>query len=146
MSLLAGLNHVAVLTTDLDRFVSFYTRVFELDVVFSETAPAFRHAILRMGPHSWLHPVEIPGNPYAQASPAMFKRGHLDHLALAAASSDAFEQARRRLREIGASDGAVEELGPFHSLWFKDPDGMRGELTLILDPDLRGIHEPRPLS
>ena len=49
MTLLAGVNHVAVLTTDLDRFVDFYTGVFDLDVVFTETTPAFRHAILRTG-------------------------------------------------------------------------------------------------
>ena len=50
MDLLTGINHVAVLTDDLDRFVEFYTGVFDLDVVFEESTPAFRHAILRTGP------------------------------------------------------------------------------------------------
>ena len=45
----------------------------------------------------------------------------------------------------GATDGTVEDLGAFHSLWFTDPDGMRGELTLIVDPDLAAIHAPTPL-
>jgi hypothetical protein len=27
-----------------------------------------------------------------------------------------------------------------------DPDGMRVELIVTVDPDLRGIHEPRPLA
>jgi len=58
MSLLAGVNHVAVLTDDLDRFVAFYTGVFDIEVVFTESAPAFRHAILRAGPTSWIHPAE----------------------------------------------------------------------------------------
>ena len=47
MQLTAGINHVAVLTDDLDRFVDFYREVFDVDVVFSEDAPSFRHAILR---------------------------------------------------------------------------------------------------
>ena len=42
--------------------------------------------------------------------------------------------------------GAVEDLGAFHSLWFEDPDGMRVELTVLTDPALAGIHEPRPLA
>lgn len=42
-------------------------------------------------------------------------------------------------------DGSVDDLGAFHSLWFDDPDGMRVELTVIVDHELRGIHEPRPL-
>jgi catechol 2,3-dioxygenase-like lactoylglutathione lyase family enzyme len=146
MSLVSGVNHVAVLTDDLDRFVEFYTSVFDLPVVFTETTPAFRHAILRTGPDSWLHPAEVSGNPHGAASSALFDRGHLDHLALTAPSQAAFATLRSRLVARDACRGDVEDLGAFHSLWFEDPDGMRGELTVIVDPDLRGIHEPRPLA
>ena len=146
MTLLSGVNHVAVMTTDLDRFVAFYRDVFELDVVFSETTPAFRHAILRTGPTSWIHPAEVADNPHAAGSPAMFDRGHVDHIALAAASAGDFETARRRLVDRGASTGAVDDIGPFHSVWFEDPDGMRGELVVIVDPSLAGIHAPTPLT
>ena len=146
MWLLSGLNHIAIVTTDLRHFIEFYTEVFELKVVFTEATPAFRHAILRISGNSWLHPVEIPGNPHGAAALRMFHRGHLDHIALSAATKESFEKLRRRLIDTGASDGNVEDLGPFHSIWFEDPDGMRGELTLILDPELAGIHAPRPLG
>ena len=146
MDLLAGVNHIAVLTTDLDRFVEFYTDVFELDVVFTEAAPGFRHAIVRTGPTSWLHPVEVLGNAHGAASPAMFDRGHLDHLALTAATPASFDAICERLVRRGATDGAVEDLGAFHSVWFDDPDGMRVELVVIVDDTLRGIHAPRPLE
>jgi catechol 2,3-dioxygenase-like lactoylglutathione lyase family enzyme len=146
MHLLTGVNHVAILTDDLDRFVDFYTGVFELEVVFEETTPAFRHAILRTGEDSWLHPAEISGNPHGVAVPKDFDRGHLDHLALTAASNETFEVLRRRLVEHGACDGAVDDLGAFHSLWFEDPDGMRVELAVIVDTALQGIHEPCPLA
>jgi catechol 2,3-dioxygenase-like lactoylglutathione lyase family enzyme len=144
MHLLAGINHVAVLTDDLDRFVAFYREVFELDVVFEETTPAFRHAILRTGPSSWLHPAEVAGNAHGTASAAQFDRGHLDHLALTASSAEAFAAVLARLVAAGASDGAVDDLGAFHSLWFEDPDGMQVELVMIVDASLAGIHEPRP--
>ncbi len=146
MSLLSGVNHVAVMTADLDRFIAFYTGVFDLDVVFVEETPQFRHAILRTGPDSWLHPAEVAGNPHASALPEMFGRGHLDHLSLGAASPEAFELVRERLLERGASGGAVEDLGAFHSLWFEDPDGMQIELTVIVRDALDGIHAPRPLA
>ena len=146
MNLTAGLNHVAVLTEDLDRFVDFYTDVFDLGVVFREDTPAFRHAILRTGANSWLHPAQLSGNPHGSATAQMFARGHLDHLALTAASLETFEVLRGRLVDRGACDGAVEDLGAFHSMWFADPDGMRGELIVIVDPELGGIHEPRPLT
>ncbi|SNQ48867.1 Bleomycin resistance protein (fragment) [Frankia canadensis] len=76
----------------------------------------------------------------------MFDRGHLDHLALTAASPTAFATLRERLVAREASDGVVEDLGAFHSLWFRDPDGMRAELVLIVDVGLAGIHAPRPLD
>ena len=146
MSLLSGVNHVAVMTRNLDRFVEFYRDVFELDVVFNETTPAFRHAILRTGPTSWLHPAEVTGSTHGAGSPAMFDRGHLDHIALTATSPDDFETLRRRLVERGATNGAVDDLGAFHSVWFEDPDGMRGELVVIVDEALSGIHAPTPLG
>lgn len=146
MQLVKGVNHVAVLTADLDRFIEFYTRVFGLEVVFSESAVGFRHAILRTGPDSWLHPAEMVNNAHAAGVAAMFSRGHIDHLALTAASRDAFVEIRSRLVACGASGGAVEDLGAFHALWFDDPDGMRGELTVIVDATLRGIHAPEPLA
>ncbi|WP_019874297.1 VOC family protein [Sporichthya polymorpha] len=146
MTLLTGLNHVAVLTADLDRFVNFYAGVFDAEVVFRESTPAFRHAILRTGPDSWLHPAEVGENPHAAALPEMFARGHLDHLALGARDPESFAEARRRLLDRDATDGTVEDLGAFHALWFVDPDGMRGELTLIVDESLTGIHAPQPLG
>ena len=144
MSPISGLNHVAILTADLDRFIGFYAGVFQAEVVFRASAP-LRHAILRIGATSWLHPVEMPNHRHASGEPRMFERGHLDHVALTASSSATFEQLRERLVACGASDGAVDDLGAFHTLAFEDPDGMRGELTLIVDPALTEIHDPRPL-
>jgi catechol 2,3-dioxygenase-like lactoylglutathione lyase family enzyme len=146
MGTLTGVSHVAVITADLDRFVGFYTDVFELDIVFTESTPTFRHAILRTGPDSWLHPAEVTDNAHGHALPKMFDRGHLDHLAFGAGDPASFETLRRRLIERGATDGTVEDLGAFHSLWFCDPDGMHAELTLIVDQSLAGIHAPRPIA
>jgi catechol 2,3-dioxygenase-like lactoylglutathione lyase family enzyme len=143
---LSGVNHVAIVTSDLDGFVEFYTSVFDLEVVFAEDTPAFRHAILRTGTDSWLHPAELSGNVHADAIPEMFARGHLDHLALTAGSLESFDVLRQRLIQRSACDGSIDDLGAFQSLWFEDPDGMRVELVVIVDQTLRGIHEPRRLA
>jgi catechol 2,3-dioxygenase-like lactoylglutathione lyase family enzyme len=110
-----GLNHVAVMTGDLDRFIAFYTAAFGFEVVFHESEQGMRHAVLRIGAESWLHPVEVQGGQHASGDSPMFQRGHLDHLALTAASRDAFEQTRQRLVAAGASDGAVDDLGAYHA-------------------------------
>jgi catechol 2,3-dioxygenase-like lactoylglutathione lyase family enzyme len=145
MTRVTGINHAAVITADLDRFIEFYTNVFDLDVVFTEATPQIRHAILRAGERSWIHPVEAPQNPHAAGRSSTLDRGHLDHLAFDAATAEDFAELRRRLVARGASDGAIDDLGAFHSLWFRDPDGMQCEVVHIVNHTLDNIHEPRPL-
>jgi catechol 2,3-dioxygenase-like lactoylglutathione lyase family enzyme len=146
MSLVSGINHVAIITADLARFIAFYTDVFELTLLFEEATPAFSHAILRAGDSAWLHPAALAGNAHAAALPEMFGRGHIDHIALLAPTAESFAVIRERLVERGASRGVVEDLGAMHTLWFDDPDGMKGEVCLIVDPRLRAFHAPRPLD
>lgn len=38
------------------------------------------------------------------------------------------------------------DLGAMHALWFSDPDGMKGEVCLIVDRALRAFHAPVPLA
>lgn len=146
MRLVTGINHVAILTEDVHRFCAFYTEVFGASVVFEETTPQFRHAILSVGGGSVLHPVEAAGNAHARASSAMLDRGHLDHFALDVPSREAFDELREGLVGRGASDGVVTDLGPKISFWFVDPDGTHTEVDWVRDPSLRGFHEPRPVE
>lgn len=144
--LTTGINHVAIMTEDVDRFVAFYTEVFGAEVVFADTNPHFTHAILRIGGVSVLHPLQRPDRAHGRASTAMLDRGHLDHLALDVPSREAFDELRARLVARGASDGEVTDLGPKLSFWFTDPDGMRGEVDWVHDPSLAGFHEPVPVA
>ncbi|MDQ3600500.1 MAG: VOC family protein [Actinomycetota bacterium] len=146
MQLLTGINHVAIMTEDLDRFTAFYTDVLEASVVFEETNPQFRHAILAVGGTSVLHPVQMAESKHARASSTMMDRGHLDHLALDVPSREAFDEVRRRLVGRGASDGAITDLGPKLSFWFVDPDGMHIEVDWVRDPSLQGFHAPTPVD
>ncbi|MEO6570622.1 MAG: VOC family protein, partial [Ilumatobacteraceae bacterium] len=47
----------------------------------------------------------------------------------------AFVEIRRRLLEHGATDGFVTDFGRAHSVWFKDPDGLEGEVLLLISKD-----------
>lgn len=140
--LIGAINRVAIVTRNLDRFVAFYRDVLDLEPVWREVTPQMRHAILRSGPLSWLQAVEVPENGHGTASDRMFQRGHLDRIALTAASPESFAELRRRLVACGASDGHVDDLGAFQALQFTDPDGMRVELALIVDATLRHFHAP----
>ena len=135
--LLSGIAHVAVLTSDTDRMCAFYRDMFGA-VVDAQLRPGdgLRLTFLRIGPGSELNIFEIDGNTEAARQTPMFGRGRLDHLALHAASLEAFDAIRDRLMAAGASDGFVTDFGPVLSLFFRDPDGLEAEV-IVENPDGR---------
>jgi hypothetical protein len=60
---------------------------------------------------------------------------------LQAKDRDAFVEIRRRLMAKGATDGFVTDFGVSHSVFFRDPDGLEGEVLLFLSRDNEG-HPP----
>lgn len=141
-----GFNHVAVITKDLDRLQQFYGDVFEAtvrsDIVTGPPDAPFRLSIIDVGPHSELNVFEMPDNPEADRQTPMFGRGRIDHLALQAASMDAFEEIRRRLIARGAADEFVTDFGPIYSLFFHDPDGLEGEVCIANPHAVEGETHP----
>ena len=47
---------------------------------------------------------------------------------------DAFEMIRTRLRALGAADDFVTDFGPMLSVFYRDPDGLEGEVC-VANPD-----------
>ena len=133
--LLAGINHVATVTSDLERLESFYERAFGACVVRRWDGEQ-RHSMIRLGPATVLHAFERSEACDVGSSQAMFQRGHLDHMGINAASREAFDCLRERLMHLGASDGSITEFPIMSSVRFVDPDGMEVELCWQ-EPDRR---------
>jgi catechol 2,3-dioxygenase-like lactoylglutathione lyase family enzyme len=129
--LLNGVNHIAVLSNDVKRLGDFYATVFD-----AEVGPTNAHGEdsgetmtnIRIGPHTVLNVFVIEGNRQAQHQTPMWGRGRLDHIGLQASSADAFATIRERLVAASASDGEVNDFGDVRSLFFRDPDGLEGEV------------------
>jgi catechol 2,3-dioxygenase-like lactoylglutathione lyase family enzyme len=128
--LLAGMNHVAVLTKDTERLHAFYRDVFDAPVFHDQVNSDVRLSFVQVGPSTMLNVFEIVGNIKADRQTSMFGRGRLDHLGLEAVSQAAFDTIRARLLARGATDGFVTDFGIALSLFFRDPDGLEGEVCL----------------
>lgn len=144
--LLKGLNHVAVITNDASRLNKFYEEVFEAQIVRDGSefpdGNGPRLSIIKIGEWAELNVFQIEGNTEAHRQTPMFGRGRLDHLALQAASLEAFERSRERLMARGAADDFVTDFGPMLSVFFRDPDGLECELC-VENPDAApGVHNP----
>ena len=141
--LLDGINHVAVLTADTQRFVDFYQEMFDAKVDGEmEPEPGFHLTFVSVGPYSELNVFEIDGNDEAAKQVPMFGRGRLDHMALQASSLDAFDTIRDRLVSTGSSDGFVTDFGRVLSLFFRDPDGLEGEVCVENPDAVPGVTNP----
>ncbi len=130
MQLLKDVHHLTFVTSDMDRLIAFYERVFGARTTVDLEEEGLRHAFVEVGPHTVLHPFEVPGIEPPGPLP-MFRRGRLDHFALNAASEEAFWELRRRVVEEGAGDGSVTDMGSLLNLGFTDPDGGEHEVVWV---------------
>ncbi|HEX3461058.1 MAG TPA: VOC family protein [Acidimicrobiales bacterium] len=144
--LLKGLNHVAIITNDAQRLHGFYKDVFEAEIL--RDGPEFpdgkgpRLSIIKIGDWSELNVFQIEGNTEADRQTPMFGRGRIDHLAVQAASIEAFEAIRDRLMARGAADDFVTDFGSMLSIFFRDPDGLECEVCVENPDAVPGVHHP----
>jgi len=144
--LLNGINHVATLTGDTDRLHAFYQEVFEAQIISdmaqAPEGPGVRLSIIDIGGGAMLNVFEIDGNSEADRQVPMFGRGRIDHIGLRARDLAAFEEIRDRLIRRGAADAFVTDFGAELSIFFRDPDGLEGEV-LVENPDaVPGVSNP----
>ena len=141
-----GLNHVATLTNDAARLHAFYEEVFDAEVVRDapevEGEDSVRLSIIKVGPWAELNVFQIEGNTEADRQVPMFGRGRLDHFALQAASIEAFEVIRERLIARGSAASFVKDFGPVLSIFFRDPDGLEGEVCVTNPDAVPGVTHP----
>src|SRR5579871_6647476 len=132
--LLDGVNHIGLITDDIDRFVEFYTEVFEARVDGVEHAPFGTLTFIAIGPRTELNVFHLnDGHRLDLTRGSMFTHGPVDHMGLQAKSKESFDEIRRRMMARGATDGFVTDFGSAYSLFFRNPDGLECEVLLSLD-------------
>ncbi|HYD10503.1 MAG TPA: VOC family protein [Acidimicrobiales bacterium] len=134
-----GVNHLALVTTDMDATVRFWHEVLDARLVTTLATPAFRHYFFEIGEGDTVaffeyRGVEMEtfakpaGVPYPQAS-------QFDHLSMDLADEDALIRLRNRLKEHGCEVTDVVDHGFIRSIYFNDPNGIALEATYwTLDP------------
>ena len=135
MPVTAGFNHVATLTSDMERTVQFYRDAFEAELVFEMDAKADhpRMSILDLGGGAALNVFEVAADEIIGERRQQGHRGAIDHYALAVESKAVLEAVKQRLVTAGAEIGEIQRLGNEWSLFFRDPDGMELEVCAKAD-------------
>lgn len=132
MPITTGLNHVALLTTDMDLTVSFYEAVFGATVSFTmEATPEHPYMkIMDLGNGGALNIFEVAEEAMIGDRRRIGGRGAVDHFAFATDSRQSLELIADRMRAAGAQEvGEIQVLGGTeYSLFFRGPDGMELEV------------------
>jgi len=122
-SIARGVHHVALMCTDVERTIRFYSELlgFPLVEIFeNRDYQGSTHLFFDIGQDNSLAFFDFPGldlGPYAEVI------GGLHHLAISVEQTQ-WDAARRRLEEAGVPTHTDSEV----SLYFSDPDGVRLEL------------------
>ena len=131
-----GINHLALITPDMDATVRFYHGVLGMDLVATIAVGPMRHYFFRIGKgntiaffewsgtevESFTKPAGVPPDFPAQFDHVSFNVE--DEAALLAL------QDRIRAREVECTD--VVDHGFMHSIYFTDPNGIALEATYWL--------------
>lgn len=132
-----GLNHLALITNDMDATVRFWHGVMGAPLVATIGTDTFRHYFFSFGPsHSVAFFEYIGHETHMVAKPAgVFdeRAGQFDHLSLDLPDEAALLALRERLRAAGSEVTDVVDHGLMRSIYFTDPNGIALEASWWAD-------------
>ncbi|WP_218566436.1 VOC family protein [Vallicoccus soli] len=137
MPTFAGVDHVSLTVTDLERSVRFYAEVLDFVQVIDA---GYGRVCMHPRTGFVLGLVRHEG---AQGTPFTELATGLDHLGLVAASRDELVAWEERLRGAGVPYTPVRDMPLGHHLAFRDPDGIALELYAPNDVMAAALRELR---
>jgi catechol-2,3-dioxygenase len=138
-----GLNHLALVTTDMDATVRFWHQVLGAEVMATIATPSFKHYFFRIGDYQTIAFFQyLDAELQTFAKPAGIPYEHasqFDHLSLGLPDEQALEDLRARLQHHDCEVTEVVDHGFIRSIYFSDPTGIALEASWwTTDPHVPG--------
>ncbi len=129
----AGLNHLALITNDMDTTTRFWHGVIGAPLVGTIGNESFRHYFFDVGNGATVAFFEYQGHPVAPfGKPAGIpddRAIQFDHVALNMPDEEAVRALRQRLLEHNCEVTDVVDHGLMQSIYFTDPNGIALEAS-----------------
>ena len=129
----SGINHLALVTNDMDATVRFYHGVLGARLAASIGTDEFRHYFFEFGPHCTVAFFEYANaaiEPFAKPAGVPDPRAsQFDHLALNLPDENALHELRQRLMNAGSEVTDIIDHGSVRSVYFTDPNGIALEAS-----------------
>jgi catechol 2,3-dioxygenase-like lactoylglutathione lyase family enzyme len=127
-----GINHLALITPDMDQTVRFYRDILGLPLVGALGTPTFRHYFFDLGNHNTIAFFEYVGvTDIGEEKPAGIaaEGRQFDHLSFNVASEADMLALAERLRGHGVEVTRVVDHDFIQSIYFTDPAGISLEAS-----------------
>lgn len=126
-----GMNHLALVTPDMDETVRFYHGVLGMRLVSTVMAGPMRHYFFEIGPQNTVAFFEWKGAPtYRKAAGVPIPGAvQLDHISFNMPDEDALLRLRERLLVAGCEITEVVDHDIVRSVYFTDPNGISLEAS-----------------
>jgi catechol 2,3-dioxygenase-like lactoylglutathione lyase family enzyme len=129
----AGLNHLALITNDMDRTTRFWHGVLGAPLVATIGTEAFRHYFFDVGHGATVAFFEYRGHQvdlFAKPAGVPDERAiQFDHVSLNLPTEAALRGLRQRLLEHGCEVTDLVDHGLMRSIYFTDPNGIALEAS-----------------
>jgi catechol 2,3-dioxygenase-like lactoylglutathione lyase family enzyme len=125
-------NHLALVTPDMDATVRFYHGVLGMRLVASVMAGPMRHYFFEIGPQNTVAFFEVKGaDTFAAPAgiPDRLRKAQFDHLSFNVADEPALIALQERLRAFDCEVTPVVDHGFVRSIYFTDPHGIALEAS-----------------
>jgi catechol 2,3-dioxygenase-like lactoylglutathione lyase family enzyme len=128
-----GVNHLALITPDMDATVRFYHGVLGARLVACLGNEFFRHYFFELGPENTVAFFEyrtLQITPFAKPAGVPDPRAvQFDHVSFNLADEQALLNLRARLKAAGSEVTDVVDHGFIRSIYFTDPSGIALEAS-----------------
>ncbi len=128
-----GINHLAMVTGDMDKTIRFWRDLLGMRLVAGLGKPGYRHYFFEISEHDLLAFFEWPevevvpdkDHGYPVAGPVIF-----DHISFGVESEDDLYQIKDKLAAAGFWVSEAIDHGFIHSIYSFDPNGIPIEFSL----------------
>jgi catechol 2,3-dioxygenase-like lactoylglutathione lyase family enzyme len=127
----SGVNHLALVTPDMDATVRFYVGVLGMPLVATLMAGPMRHYFFEIGHGNTVAFFEVAGaETFSKGAGSPTDRViQLDHIAFDVADEAALETLRVRITAAGSEVTEIVDHGIMRSVYFTDPNGIALEAS-----------------
>jgi glyoxylase I family protein len=124
---IAGINHISITVTDLERSVPWYCETLGLTQLFEAPHPEDEGKAVIIGKPDFSMAIGLHAHPTNESERFSETRTGLDHVGFLVSGREELKAWEDRLAELGVEHSPLSDQGMYAVVVFRDPDNVQLE-------------------